>query len=103
MSLLTILWIGGVLLVIFWIDNFLRGEGRAPLLVVAGGWMAATATVALARGSCRPGAWRAAYHSPKRTPSQGILVVITGNFLHEHHDPAPQVGVINSHERSDQP
>ena len=47
-SLLTILWIGGVLLVIFWIDNFLRGEGRAPLLVVAGGWVAATATVALA-------------------------------------------------------
>jgi len=37
-----------VLLVIFWIDNFLRGDGRAPLLAVAGGWMAATATVALA-------------------------------------------------------
>jgi len=32
-SLLTILWIGGVLLVIFWIDNFLRGDGRAPLLL----------------------------------------------------------------------
>src|SRR5262249_50753583 len=28
---------------------------------------------------------------------------VTGNFLHEHHDPAPQGGIINSHERSDQP
>jgi len=45
-SLLTILWIGGVLLVIFWIDNFLRGDGRAPLILVAGGWLAATASVA---------------------------------------------------------
>jgi hypothetical protein len=44
-----------------------------------------------------------AYHSPKLTPNQGILVVVTGNFLHEHHDPAPQGGIINSHERSDQP
>src|SRR5262249_38888723 len=34
---------------------------------------------------------------------RGILVVVTGNFLHEHHDPAPQVGIINSHERSHQP
>ena len=34
----------------------------------------------------------------------GILVaVVTGNFLHEHHDPAPQGGIINSHERCDQP
>jgi hypothetical protein len=34
----------------------------------------------------------------------GILVaVITGNFLHEHHDPAAHGGIINSHERSDQP
>jgi hypothetical protein len=34
----------------------------------------------------------------------GILVaVVTGNFLHEHHDPAPHGGIINSHERSDQP
>jgi hypothetical protein len=33
----------------------------------------------------------------------GILVaVVTGNFLHEHHDPAPQGGIINSHERCDQ-
>ena len=31
------------------------------------------------------------------------LVVVTGNFLHEHHDPAPQGDIINSHERSDQP
>jgi hypothetical protein len=32
----------------------------------------------------------------------GILVaVVTGNFLHEHHDPAPHCGIINSHERSD--
>jgi len=37
------------------------------------------------------------------TPSQGILVVVTGNFLHEHHDPAPQGGIINSLERFDQP
>src|SRR6516162_10515598 len=36
-------------------------------------------------------------------PSQGILVVVTGNFLHEHHDPAPQGGIIDSHERTDQP
>ena len=47
-------------------------------------------------------------HSSKReprpsTPSQGILVVVTGNFLHEHHDPAPQGDIINSHERSHQP
>jgi hypothetical protein len=34
----------------------------------------------------------------------GILVaVVTGNFLHEHHNPAPHGGIINSHERSDQP
>ena len=32
---------------------------------------------------------------------QCILVVVTGNFLHEH--PASQGGIINSHERSDQP
>jgi hypothetical protein len=28
---------------------------------------------------------------------------IIGNFLHKHHDPAPQGDIINSHERSDQP
>jgi hypothetical protein len=29
----------------------------------------------------------------------GILVaVVTGNFLHEHHDPAPHGGIINSHD-----
>jgi hypothetical protein len=34
----------------------------------------------------------------------GILVaVVTGNFLHEPHDLVPQMGIINSHERSDQP
>jgi hypothetical protein len=34
----------------------------------------------------------------------GILVaVVTGNFFHEVHDPAPHGGTINSHERSDQP
>ena len=32
-----------------------------------------------------------------------LVVVVTGNFLHKHHDPAPQGGIINSHERSDQP
>jgi len=31
------------------------------------------------------------------------LPSVTGNFLHEHHDPAPQGGIVNSHERSDQP
>ena len=34
---------------------------------------------------------------------QNALVVVTGNFLHEHRDPAPQGGIINSHERSHQP
>ena len=29
-----------------------------------------------------------------------LVVVVTGNFLYEHHDPAPQGGIINSHERS---
>src|SRR5262249_39100352 len=32
-SLLTIPWIGGVLLVIFWIDNFLRGDSRCAAAV----------------------------------------------------------------------
>ena len=32
-----------------------------------------------------------------------LVAVVTGNFLHEHHDPAPHGGIINSHERSDQP
>jgi len=46
--------------------------------------------------------------SPKREPcpstsGPGILVIVIGNFLHEHHDPAPQGGIINSQERSDQP
>jgi hypothetical protein len=31
-----------------------------------------------------------------------VSVVVTGNFLHEHHDAAPQGGIINSHERFDQ-
>jgi putative tryptophan/tyrosine transport system substrate-binding protein len=30
-----------------------------------------------------------------------LVAVVTGNFLHEHHDPAPQGGIINSHERSE--
>jgi hypothetical protein len=30
--------------------------------------------------------------------AETILVVVTGNFLHEHPDPAPQGGIINSHE-----
>src|SRR5215831_20271512 len=29
-----------------------------------------------------------------------LVVVVTGNFLNEHHDPAPQGGTINSHERN---
>ena len=37
------------------------------------------------------------------TCGPGILVVVTVNFLHEHHDPAPQGRIINSHERSDHP
>jgi hypothetical protein len=32
-----------------------------------------------------------------------LVAVVTGNFLHEHHDPAPHGGIIKSHERSDQP
>jgi len=47
-------------------------------------------------------------YAKTRTPrpstcGPGILVVVTVNFLHEHHDPAPQGRIINSHERSDQP
>jgi hypothetical protein len=38
-----------------------------------------------------------------RTSEPGILVVVTGNFLHEHHDLAPQGGIINSLERFNQP
>ena len=46
--------------------------------------------------------------APKREPrpstsGPSILVVVTGNFLHEDHDPEPQGGIINSHERFDQP
>jgi len=37
-----------LLLVTFWLDNFLRGDSRAPLLVIAGAWLSATVTVALA-------------------------------------------------------
>src|SRR5262249_6451770 len=37
------------------------------------------------------------------TSGPSILVVVTRNFLHEHHDPAPQGRIINSHERSHQP
>jgi hypothetical protein len=45
-----------------------------------------------------------AKRNPRRGGSgPGMPVVVTGNFLHEHHDPAPQGGIINSHERSDQP
>ena len=42
-------------------------------------------------------------HSPRagRTPSS--VAVVTGNFLHEPHDLVPQMSIINSHERSDQP
>ena len=47
MCLLLALWAAGMALVVFWLDNWLRGDGRAPLLVVTGAWMAATATVAL--------------------------------------------------------
>jgi hypothetical protein len=31
------------------------------------------------------------------------VAIVTSNFLHEHHDLAPQIGIVNSHERSDQP
>src|SRR5262245_47846662 len=57
----------------------------------------------------RPGAWPSGMSHPlKREPREStsrpsILVVVTGNFLHEHHDPASQGGIINSHERFDQP
>ena len=42
------------------------------------------------------GGWRIIRQNALR---QGNLVVVIGNFLHEHHDPAPQGGIINSHER----
>jgi len=49
--------------------------------------------------------WRFDANTGRPAQSElGILVaVVTGNFLHEHHDPAPQGGIINLHERSDQP
>jgi hypothetical protein len=28
-----------------------------------------------------------------------LVAVVTGNFLHEHHDPAPHGGIINSQKR----
>jgi hypothetical protein len=31
------------------------------------------------------------------------IAIVTGNFVHEQHNPPPQVGILNSHERSDQP
>jgi hypothetical protein len=34
--------------VVLWLDNWLHGDGRAPFILVAGAWLAATATVALA-------------------------------------------------------
>jgi len=46
---LAAIWIASMLPVVFWFDNFLHGDGPTPLLAVAGAWMAATATVALAR------------------------------------------------------
>jgi hypothetical protein len=49
---------------------------------------------------------RASFAKTRTLPEHSepsILVVVTGNFLHERHDPAPQGGIINSHERSDQP
>jgi hypothetical protein len=39
----------------------------------------------------------------KLKPLRILVAVVTGNLLHEHHDPAPQGRIINSHERSDQP
>ena len=57
--------------------------------------MAATATVALAEQVAD------LVRGERRIIRQNALV--TGNFLHEHHDPAPQGGIINSHERSNQP
>jgi hypothetical protein len=75
----------------------LRGDGQAPLILVTGGWLAATATVALAEEVVER------VRGERRIIRQNALVVVTGNFLHEHHDPAPQGGIINSRERSDQP
>jgi hypothetical protein len=40
---------------------------------------------------------------PARSELGSLAAVVTGNFLHDHHDPAPDGGIINSHERSDQP
>jgi hypothetical protein len=32
-----------------------------------------------------------------------LVAIATSNSLHEHHDLAPQIGIVNLHERSDQP
>ena len=48
-------------------------------------------------------AWYSGSSCVAGVPEPDNLVVVIGNFLHEHHDPAPQVGIINSRERSDQP
>src|SRR5262245_18375400 len=51
--LLLALLAAGMALVVFWLHNWLCSDDRAPLLVVAGAWMAVTATVALGRGGRR--------------------------------------------------
>jgi hypothetical protein len=36
-------------------------------------------------------------------PRPHSVAVVTSNFLREHNDLAPQIGIMNSHERPDQP
>jgi hypothetical protein len=36
------------------------------------------------------------------SPLRLLVAIVTSNSLHEHHDLAPQIGIVNSHERSDQ-
>jgi hypothetical protein len=46
--LLAAMWTVGLFLAVCWLDNFLHGDRRTPLILVAGAWMAAFSAVALA-------------------------------------------------------
>jgi hypothetical protein len=47
-SLLAVLWIAGMTAVILWLDNWLNGSGRLPMIIFAAASWTGTATVALA-------------------------------------------------------
>jgi hypothetical protein len=93
-----------------WSAAFSRHHRRAGRCRATGQMQAARASqeasgIRIAR-SLRPSICdrcRADMASNPRRDCLRVLVVVTGNFLHEHHDPAPQRGIINSHERSNQP